>query len=112
MAAAWRRRGGGGSVSDGGGSAKRGSGAQRDGGSTVAAARMAVDYGGKRQFVGDVAVVWMMALGSVVCTIKINVWLIVSKHIFLPAGIARSLYFFARKFARGSRQNRSLTKKI
>ncbi len=33
------------------------------------------------------------------------------KTYFLPMGIARSLYFFAREFARGSRQNRSLTKK-
>ncbi len=73
---------------------------------------MVVDYGRRRQFVGDVAVVWMMALGSGVCTIKINVWLIVSKCIFLPVGIARSLYFIAREFARGSRQNQSLTKKI
>ncbi len=70
-----------------------------------------LSYGGRRQFVGDVAVVRMMALGSGVCTIKINVWLFVSKRIFLPAGIACSLYFFARKFARGSRQNQSLTKK-
>ena len=31
-----------------------------------------------------VAVVRMMALGSGVCTIKINVWSIVSKRIFLP----------------------------
>jgi hypothetical protein len=83
-AAAWRRRGGGGSVSGGGGSAKRGGGAQRDGGRAVAAVRMAVDYGGRRQFVGDVAVVWMMALGSGVCAIKINLWLIVSKRIFCP----------------------------
>jgi hypothetical protein len=44
-------------------------------------------YGGRRQFVGHVAVVRMMALGSGVCTIKINVWLIVSKRIFLTVGI-------------------------
>ncbi len=77
----------------------------------MAAARIAVGYGGRRQFVGDVAVVWMMALGSGVCTIKINVWLIVSKRIFLPVGIARRLYFFAREFACGTRQNQSLKKK-
>ncbi len=55
-----------------GGSAKRGGGAQHDGGSAVAAVRMAVDYGGRRQFVSDVAVVWMMALGSGVCTINLE----------------------------------------
>ncbi len=70
----------------GGGSAKHSGGAQRDGGSAVAAAQMAVDYGGRRQFVGDVAVVWMMALGSGVCTININVWLIVSKRFFFARG--------------------------
>ncbi len=64
----------------------------------MAAAQMALDYGGRRQFVGDVAVVWMMALGSGVCTMKINVWLIVSKRIFLPVGIARSSYFLPANF--------------
>ncbi len=73
--------------------AKRGGGAQRDGGGAAAVARRrrqrqrwwrrtarwrqrggcsadggGLLYGGRRQFVGDVAVVWMMALGSGVCT--------------------------------------------
>jgi hypothetical protein len=38
------------------------------------------------------------------------VWLIVSKHFFCPGELPVAL-FFARKFARGFRQNQSLTKK-
>jgi hypothetical protein len=44
--------------------------------------RMAADNGGRRQFVGGVAVVWMMAVGSGVN----NVWLIVSKRFFFAWG--------------------------
>ncbi len=55
-----------------------------------------LSYGGRRQFVGDVAVVRMMALGSGVCTIKINVWLFVSKRIFLPRELPVLVFFCPR----------------